>query len=159
MDALRPVFGGHTRTCVRGAHLHAVTRARIRANPPTCACARKEESDRFDLGAFFLFLPGRIPPLPSDPLPPPPFFRTARQDHQSASRGLLRGYATRLPPRRSLRVPGEVSPIRASRFSLSPPLVSLLENFRDSSALSVYRGLARRSADTSALMKPRRFDE
>lgn len=60
----------------RAAHLHTVTRARIRANPharPRARpCARKEESDRFDLGGFFFFFPTWTdisPPLsPGTPL-------------------------------------------------------------------------------------------
>jgi len=73
----------------------------------------------------------------------PPFFRTARKDHQSASRGLLRGYATRSPPRRSLRVPGEVSPIRSRQGSPFAPLSCLLSTIFAS--LPLYRGFARRS--------------
>lgn len=81
---------------LRWTHMHAngliytVTGARMHANP----CVRKEESDRFDLDCFF-FLPGYLP-FPPILSSDSPFFRTAHQDHQSASRGLLRGYATRV---------------------------------------------------------------
>lgn len=145
-----------THTHVDGAHLHTpVTRARIRANPPACPCARKEESDRFDLGAFFSsYLDGYPPPLLSRT---PLFFRTTRQDHQSASRGLLRGYATRLPPRGSLRVPGEASPIRAHQGSpfrppppYSPSSLSFREFPRFFRFIGVSVGLARWPADVRA---------
>jgi len=152
MNASRLVFGGHspTRTgppTYRNAHKNPRTL--------TYSYARKEESDKFNLDVFF-FLPGRIALLYL--LPIPPFFWTARRDHQSASCGLFRGYATRL--QRSLRVPGEVSLIRLHQGSLFRSLLpSHPDNFHDSSALSMYHGIARHSADTSALMKPRLFDE
>lgn len=113
-----------TRTHKR-IHLHARrtyaqhTRKSYRAL--RCPCVRKEESDRFDLDAssLFSFSPDGGYPLPC-PLLSLFFPRTARQDHQSTSRGLLRGYATRSPPRRSLGVPGEVSPRTKVSFLLPP---------------------------------------
>lgn len=115
-----------THTHVR-AHLHAVTRAKSTHANRVCVCAyvfvcaRKEESDIGSTSVLF-FLPERIPPLASDPLPYPPFFEP-RQDHQSASRGLLRGYATRLPPRNiaQVRVSSRYARIKVLPFALSAP--------------------------------------
>lgn len=133
--------------------------ARIRTHARARPCAREEESDRFDLGVsfFFFFLPGRISPL--RPLSRyPPFFEprariiNLRPADSSEDTPRVRRREDRSGSLvRSLRY----ARVKALPFAPSPP-----DNFRDSSALSVYRGgLARQSAGTSALMKPRRFDD
>lgn len=120
------LLGGHSRArtgppthrnCVREyARIRTHVRARVRV--------RERKKAIGSTSAFFFFFSTWTDISP--PLSPayPPFFRTARQDHQSASRGLLRGYATRSPPpRRSLRVPGEVSPIRSRQGSPFRPVL------------------------------------
>lgn len=129
----RSVVWTHTRA-QPPTHTHDIyTRTWIHTPKQSCSHTRekKKEIGRFNLAAFFSL--ARPPPLSRLF----PLFRAARQDHQSTSRGFLRGYATRWP-----RGDRSGSPMRSPRYAHQGPHLPPPADPRDSSALSRYRGLA-----------------
>lgn len=142
---LAPSSGGHSRT---------------RTGPPTRrnACENTRESTRTSVRVrvrerkkaigstsafFFFFLPGRISPLHSLPLTPL-FSNRAPGSSICVPRTPPRIRHARSPPRRSLRVPGEVSPIRSRQGCPFRPVL-LLPTI--SVILPLYRYIAAASRD------------